>query len=200
MTVDALLKGLVLAGGESQRMGGDKAAMDFSGQSLLDRAVSLLSEVVADVYVSAREEQRKLAGRDSYRLVTDSLPFAGPAAGILSAHCADPEAAWLVLACDMPMVTESMLGQLVAGRDASMAATAWMAEGREVLEPLCAVYEPATLAAFLAQAQAGGGVSPLGWLSSQPIKLLTGAAGTAMSSANTPEELEVMQAAAKQLP
>ncbi len=199
MTAKAVLKGLVLAGGDSRRMGSDKAAIEFAGQSLLDRAVCLLSEVVEEVYVSVREQQRNTGGRDRYPLITDSLPLAGPAAGILSAHLADPEAAWLVLACDMPGVTMPMLGQLVEERDALLAGTAWTGEERELPEPLCAVYEPATLAAFLIQIQAGGEVSPLGWLRSQSVKCLSGA-GINMSSTNTPEELEAMQETAKQAP
>jgi molybdopterin-guanine dinucleotide biosynthesis protein A len=197
---EPVLKGLVLAGGDSRRMGSDKAAREFSGQSLLDRAVSLVSEVVDETCVSAREQQRNLAGREHYRLIPDSLPFAGPAAGILSAHCADRGAAWLVLACDMPMVTAHMLRRLVAERDASAAATAWIAEGREQPEPLCAVYEPATLAAFLEKAQAGECLSPLSWLNTQPVKLLAGAVEDSLSSANTPEELERMQVVANSVP
>jgi len=186
------LKGLILAGGESKRMGADKAAVEFSGETLLDHAVSTMAPIVDSVFVSARDGQRLSAGRETYPFIADSLgpEVQGPAAGILSAHCLHPDAAWLVLAVDMPLVTVAMLERLIGERDPDRAATAWHSEREGVPEPLCAVYEPATLVRFLHQVQAGGDTSPQRWLSSQPVKLLAGSSRGLLAGANTPQELD----------
>ena len=57
-TLSPPLRGLVLAGGTSRRMGRDKAAIVIDGQTLLQRAVSLLSHHVSDVFVSVRPDQQ----------------------------------------------------------------------------------------------------------------------------------------------
>jgi len=190
------LKGLVLAGGESKRMGADKAAIEFSGKTLLDQAVSTMAHVVDDVFVSARDEQRLSAGRETYPFIADRLgpEIRGPAAGILSAHCQYPDAAWLVLAMDMPLVTVAMLEGLVSERDSDYDATAWRSERNSAPEPLCAVYEPATLVRFLHQVQAGGDTSPQRWLGTQSVKLLAGSGSGLLAGANTPQELDLRRA------
>lgn len=193
MTTVPELKGLVLAGGDSSRMGSDKAAANFGTHSLLARAMQAMQPVVAEVFVSARAEQAQAAGRSDYPLITDSLELRGPAAGILSAHLYDPAAAWLVLACDLPLVTTAVLQELVHGRAADKAATAWSYGKDGQAEPLCAVYEPATLAGFLREVKGGGKPSPQAWLSKQQVKLLQRPAGQVLAGANTPGELEELQ-------
>lgn len=183
----------MLTGGDSRRMGSDKAALLYGHSTLLDRAARALQPVVSEVFVSARAEQRGAAGRSHYPLIADSIPVRGPAAGILSAHCHDPGAAWLVLACDLPLVSSDLLHQLVAERDTDLAATAWLAESAEQAEPLCAVYEPATLAAFLRAVKAGGKPSPQQWLDGQHVKLLPRPSGRVLAGANTPAELAGLQ-------
>jgi molybdopterin-guanine dinucleotide biosynthesis protein A len=56
--MDAPLYGLVLAGGRSSRMGRDKAALRYEGQTQLERAMALLSAHVARAYVSVRPDQK----------------------------------------------------------------------------------------------------------------------------------------------
>lgn len=186
------LKGLILAGGESRRMGTDKAALQFAGKTLLDRAVSIMAPLVDSVFVSGRAEQRLQAGRASYAFIADSLgpEIRGPAAGILSAHRCYPDAAWLIMAVDMPLVTAAVLKRLIRERSPDHAATAWHSEVRNAPEPLCAVYEPATLVGFLHQVKAGGDFSPQRWLNTQSVKLLEGADSKFLAGANTPQELD----------
>jgi molybdopterin-guanine dinucleotide biosynthesis protein A len=183
------LWGLVLAGGHSRRLGRDKAAVLYEGSPLLERAVQLLRPVVESVYVSVREDQAHDELRRRYALVTDSLQTAGPAAGILAAHSANPRAAWLVLACDMPRVGERDLAALVRGRNPALAATAFRQPGDGRPEPLCAIYEPATLARFQDLVQSGGHASPRDLLASMPAVLLDPPDAQVLGSINTPDDL-----------
>jgi molybdopterin-guanine dinucleotide biosynthesis protein A len=185
----AQLRGLVLAGGRSERLGRDKAALIVDGQSLLERAVTKLSSVVSDVRVAVRPDQLSDLLRGHFALLPDIAEGIGPAAGIIAAHRSCPDAAWLVLACDMPRVTADMLGILVRHRDASRPATAFRMPADGLPEPLCAIYEPATLARFRRQIETGGNPSPRSWLIAEQPVLLDAPGADALGSINTPDDL-----------
>lgn len=193
----APLRGLVLAGGRSERLGRDKAAVEIDGTTLLARAVAALGAVAGDVRVAVRGDQFADRLRGCFRLLADAGEGIGPAAGILAAHAAEPAAAWLVLACDMPLAGPAVLRALVAARDPARAGTAFRAPSDGLPEPLCAIYEPATLAAFRRHVAAGGSPSPRGWLAAAHPLLLDAPAPGALGSINTPEDLEHLVGAAR---
>ncbi len=184
------LRGLVLAGGRSLRFGSDKASARYAGESLLSRAVAAVGAVVADVRVAARPEQMQDDERRAFRLIADRLHDIGPAAGILAAHETEPESAWLVVACDMPRLDAATLARLVAARDPAREATAFCAPRDGRPEPLCAIYEPATLARFRRQVEQGGNPSARAWLAAADTRLVEPPDASALANANTPEELE----------
>ena len=140
----------MLAGGASRRLGRDKAllsagAAEGGGETLAARAARRLGEVCRDVAVADRG-RRLVAGLPS---LADG-PGEGPAAGILGAVHGFPGRALLVLACDLPEVPAGLLAELAAD-PADWAVPRWA--GR--LEPLCALYRPAALAALAAAVAAG---------------------------------------------
>jgi molybdenum cofactor guanylyltransferase len=139
----APLYGLVLAGGEGRRMGGDKGALVFHREPQARHARQLLLACCVDAFVSVRAEQATARTyADLPLIVDDSTRARGPAAGLRVAWRRCPMAAWLVLATDMPLVDAAVLAALVAARDTGRLATAFRhADG--TLEPLCTIYEPA---------------------------------------------------------
>jgi molybdopterin-guanine dinucleotide biosynthesis protein A len=153
----------VLAGGASRRLGRDKASLVAGGETLAARAARKLSTVCAEVALADRG-RRLIAGLPSLQ----DGPGEGPAAGILGAARAYPGRALLVLACDLPEVPESLLAALAA-EEADWAVP--RREGR--LEPLCARYGPAALAA-LAESVAAGDLAPhrLAGISTLAIRFL----------------------------
>ena len=185
----APLLGLVLAGGRSLRFGADKAAATYDGKTLLARAVAAVKAVVPEVYVAARPEQASDALRRQFRLIPDRFQEIGPAAGILAAHETDPGAAWLVVACDMPLLDPAMIRDLVHRRDPRREATAFRAARDDLPEPLCAIYEPATLARFRRQVGQGGNPSARAWLAGADTLLVDAPHADALLNVNTPEEL-----------
>ena len=111
MNSPAPLYGLVLTGGRSRRFGRDKAAFEIAGETLLQRTVELLAPLVAELRVSVRPDQVSESHRAAYPLLVDQLAD-GPGAGLLAAHAHAPAAAWLVLACDLPLINPAILVQL----------------------------------------------------------------------------------------
>jgi molybdopterin-guanine dinucleotide biosynthesis protein A len=136
--------GLVLAGGESRRLGHDKARLE--GATLTLGAVERLAAVCAEVAVADRGREL-VPGRLS---LTDGAGR-GPAAGILGGAAGYPGRSLLVLACDLPRVPAGLLAELARSAAIDWVVPRW--EGG--LEPLCAFYGPAALAALAARAQAG---------------------------------------------
>lgn len=149
--------GLVMAGGESRRMGMPKAHLQGpDGRTWLEHTVGLLDACCERVWVSVRESQRS-AFPPQLEVVVDGYADLGPAAGLLSAWDRFPDRAWLVLAVDMPRVTVTVLKHLLAAREAPGVATGFR-HPDGVPEPLCAVWEPAA-ADLVRSAAAGGNVS-----------------------------------------
>jgi len=186
--VTAPLYGLVLAGGRSTRMGEDKAALEYGGRSQLERAFALLTPLLSRCFVSVRKDQHD-ALRGRFPQIADSAEVAGPAAGILSALSAFPEAAWLVVACDLPFLDAATLQFLIARRDPAQLATAFRSSHDGLPEPVCAIYEPAAASA-LQTFMSGGRNCPRKFLIQSPVLLLDQPRAEALDNVNTPGELD----------
>lgn len=190
----APVHGLVLAGGLSTRMQRDKAALLYEGQDQLSRAVELLGRQVQPVFVSVRPTQVQDSVRNRWPMIVDIAGSEGPLAGILSAQAAHPQVAWLVIACDLPFMSDDVLRQLIARRDPSAVATAYRSAHDGLPEPLCAIWEPQAAGA-LAHYQAGGGRCPRKFLIKQDAPLLEPVNPHALDNINTPQEYESARAA-----
>ncbi len=181
------LCGLILAGGLSSRMRRDKAALAYAGRNQLDRVYELAARHVGKVFVSVRPHQMNEATRAGKPLILDSIESGGPIAGIRSAQRAYPRAAWLVLACDLPFLSDAALAHLVARRDPSAVATAYSSAHDGLPEPLCAIWEPAAAAALDAY-QESGGTCPRKFLLRSAARLVEPVDKRALDNVNTPEE------------
>ena len=138
--------GVVLAGGESRRLGRDKALLELDGETLAARAARLLAAACGEVAVADRGR----AVAPGCRSLADG-PGRGPAAGILGAAAAYPGRPLLVLACDLPRVPPGLLAELARTADCDWAVPRW--EGG--VEPLCALYAPTALALLAARVAKG---------------------------------------------
>jgi molybdenum cofactor guanylyltransferase len=179
--------GLILAGGISRRMNLDKAALKYQGKAQLDRAFDLASRHVTHVFVSVRANQTLDPTRAQRPMIADSVAGEGPIAGIRSALAAHPKVAWLVLACDLPYLSDAALDFLLRRRDAAALATAYTSAHDGLPEPLCAIWEPSAAEA-LADYQAGGGHCPRKFLVRHGARLLEPQDTRALDNVNTPEE------------
>lgn len=183
--------GLLLSGGASRRMQRDKAQLSYGGQPQLMRAWHLLEAVTERAFVSVRAEQRDDSLRARLPQIIDRYDAIGPAAGILTAQEAYPDVAWMVIACDLPLLDKAVLKTLIAARDASCDATAFISRFDELPEPLCALWEPSSHAVMKQRFDAGS-CCPRKTLILSRTKLLP-APGNTLDNINTPEEFEQMQ-------
>jgi molybdopterin-guanine dinucleotide biosynthesis protein A len=127
--------GLLLAGGQSRRMGGgDKALRLLGGRSLLERVIERLRPQVAALVLNANGDPTRFAGF-GLPVVADSIAdFAGPLAGILAGldwtavHRPDCPVVASV-ATDAPFLPEDLVSRLVAGMEAAGAELACAASG-----------------------------------------------------------------------
>jgi molybdopterin-guanine dinucleotide biosynthesis protein A len=178
---------LILAGGSSSRMHRDKAALQYQGQSQLDRAFELAARHVDNVFVSVRAGQTADPTRARRPQIVDCVEGEGPIVGIRSGLAAHPHAAWLVLACDLPFLSDTAVSQLLRERDPTALATAFRSTHDGLPEPLCAIWEPAAAAA-LADYQSQGGKCPRKFLIRHAARLLEPLDRYALDNVNTPEE------------
>jgi molybdopterin-guanine dinucleotide biosynthesis protein A/molybdopterin converting factor small subunit len=183
----APLYGLVLAGGRSTRMHRDKAALEYAGRSQLERAVELITPLVERVFVSVRAEQSGDPLRGRFAQIIDSGEVEGPIAGIIAAQSLHPDAAWLVLACDLPLLDRQTLQHLLRSRCPQRQATAYRSSHDGLPEPLCTIYEPSSREVMRAYI-ASGRDCPRKFLINADAALLDQPEPGALDNVNTPQE------------
>jgi len=145
------LHGLVLAGGKSTRMKADKGKMIYHEKPQRDHLYALLSGHVNNSFISCRKDQQ--AELKDHNLIMDRFDELGPFGAILSAFSAYPDNAWLVVACDLPLIDKGVIRKLVEHRDPSKVATAYHNPKTGFPEPLITIWEPKaymTMLQFLA--------------------------------------------------
>ena len=148
------LDGIVLAGGQSRRLGIDKALLSLGGGPLLQAAVQRVSQVCRRVIVAVDRPGRYRRLRLSADFVADASPGRGPLAGLQSGLQACSTEYALVVACDLPFLNVELL-RYMAGLPRSWQALVPRAAGRD--HPLHAVYARSCLPEVDALLAAGGG-------------------------------------------
>jgi molybdopterin-guanine dinucleotide biosynthesis protein A len=134
-----------------------------------------------------RPDQRADATRAAYPQIVDHGDVEGPIAGISAALGEFPDAAWLVLACDLPFLDARTLDTLIAARDPASDATAFRSSHDGLPEPLCAIYEPRARASVAAHI-AGGRNCPRKYLINAHTRLLDQPNPRALDNVNTVAE------------
>jgi molybdopterin-guanine dinucleotide biosynthesis protein A len=116
------MHGIILAGGQSTRMGTDKALLDIGGKPLLGLLIErMLSLGLNSITVSVSGKEREMKYRDSLgeslagqiRFVQDEYPDCGPLAGLHAGLSGLPAGYAFVMACDMPVVSEPLLRRML---------------------------------------------------------------------------------------
>lgn len=189
VTLATPLYGLVLAGGESRRMGQDKARLQHGGQSQLAFVVQLLQKYVERVFVSTRPDQQQDEERRRFDQIVDRYRDMGPVAGILSAMDEYPAADWLVVACDLPNIDAPTIACLLEHRSHEKPFSAYISSHDDLPEPLCAIYT-ARSKAVLRRFVDDGVLCPRKMLIRSDTLLLEQPNPRALDNVNTPDDLQ----------
>lgn len=148
------MRGAILAGGQASRFGGEpKGLMPVGGVRILDRLADRLTRVGAVPITLIANAPDAGAWHPGLPVVPDVRPETGTLGGLLTAVAAG-DGPVLVVAWDMPFVSESLLAALVAGsagHDVYLPASS----SRRGVEPLCGVYGPACRAPITRAIDAG---------------------------------------------
>jgi molybdopterin-guanine dinucleotide biosynthesis protein A len=125
---------IVLAGGRSRRMGQDKATLPFGDETLLERTVRIVREVVPEVLVISREDQPRVG---DFRVVHDSAEGLGPLAGLVKGlEVMSSERAFLT-SCDVPFLKPEYLRLMIE-----------LSQGHPITVPLVDGYHMTTSAVY----------------------------------------------------
>lgn len=188
------VEGFILVGGASSRMGANKAHLRFGAQTGVERIAAHLQSLSRRVRVVGSHDGFDATGFEN---VPDLLERWGALGGIYSAFEAS-EAEWIVVvACDLPLVTDALFKRLWNFVDDSFdAIVPIQSDGRP--QPLCAIYRPKTVSSDLAGLIAAGEHMPRAflaqirtrWVSFEELSDLPGAEHFFLN-VNTPDDYEL---------
>jgi len=137
------VSGLILAGGQSRRMGANKAFLKVGGRPIIERVIEQVASVSQEILLLTNEPDEY--AHLGYPTVPDVYPGQGSLIGIYSGLKAARYPVALVVACDMPFLDASLLRYMISlapGHDAVVPRT------EQGLEPLHALYSKACLPAM----------------------------------------------------
>jgi len=180
------LYGLVLAGGKSTRMGEDKSLITYFGLEHRIYLAKMIAPFCEKTYISCQENQLS-ENLDGCNPLIDLVPSKGPMSGLISAFLTHPNAAWLVIPCDLPLFSAKNITQLLHERDDQSIATVFTSSNHDFPEPLIGIWEPSAFP-LLEQQYEEGNYSLLNILNNNYIYLVTALDPEGLTNVNTPEE------------
>lgn len=204
--------GIILSGGQSRRMGQDKALLELGGQRLIDRVAEALGQVCDDLIVVANDVERYRGS--GWRVVPDAFPGAGSLGGLYTGLQAAHYPYVVTVACDMPFLKVDLLRYLAdaaQGWDAAIPRApveGMTGRGRRRdgpptakdvdLQPLHAVYHR-RVARHIRARIAAGDLRVIGFLPAIRVRYVNAQdvqrldpEGLSFLNANTPEEWQAV--------
>ena len=188
-----MLSIVIQAGGESRRMGQDKALMPFLGRPLIQRVVGRLSPIADEMLVTTNNP-------DAYhflglRLFLDLKPGRGALGGLYTALSSARYPSVAVVACDMPFASPKLVetaGRLLLEKDVDVV----IPDSGSGLEPLHAIYRRETCIPVIEAAMEADQWRLISWFSQVKVHIMlpeevreNDPSGLAFWNLNTPEEL-----------
>jgi len=136
------LLGIVLAGGQSQRLGRDKCLIELGNEDFVARTAALIAPFCSQTWIIGRNASRH--GLD-VPWTLDDYPGKGPLGGILTGLRRAEGQACLVLACDLPFMDAATLEELIRCREnrpGKAVMTTFEQSETGFIESLVSIYEP----------------------------------------------------------
>ncbi len=198
------LAAIVLAGGQSSRMGQDKALIPVRGVPLLRRTCDIAASCASQIYVvTARTETYQPLLPSHYHLIAEKPLFnqaqlQGPLVGFAQGLAVIPTDWVLLLACDLPYLQADLLQRWSQQLDAIEPTIAALLPRHEKgWEPLCGFYRTNSLCRLNTFIQQGGR-SFQQWLAQEAVQEIAFSPSASMHlreqqmlfNCNTPKDLE----------
>jgi molybdenum cofactor guanylyltransferase len=185
---------VILAGGQSRRMGFNKALIDVDGRPIISILIDQVRRLTSRILISSNDDS-------SYRflnfpVIPDHFAGCGPLAGLHAAMRSNDCSLYVVLACDLPNLQARLLRSLVSLTEGFDAAIPRTSDG--IAHPLCAVYRRTCLPVIEQALQKGSNkfietfitdVLAVRWVG--PDEGVYGAAD--LANINTPEDLQKLR-------
>jgi molybdenum cofactor guanylyltransferase len=182
----------VQAGGESRRMGQDKALMPFLGRPLIQRVVDRLASIADEMIVTTnRPEDYRILGLP---LFPDLIPGRGALGGLYTALSSATCESVAVVACDMPFASATLI-EAAEGLLLKEEADVVIPDSGGGLEPMHAVYRRDTCIPAIESAIESDQWKLISWFPQVKVRILLpdevkqhDPAGLAFWNLNTPDE------------
>jgi len=129
------ITGIILAGGKSTRMGRDKGFMLWKDKPFVQHSIDALSPLVNDIIIVSDRTEYDIFG---FKRIPDNIVEAGPLSGLYSGLMESNTELNLILSCDVPLISSTVLEKVVAAYDTGVAAVVCAADDR--IMPLVALY------------------------------------------------------------
>lgn len=130
------ITGIILAGGKSSRMGEDKGFLSLNGKTFMSYIIEALQPIVGDiVIVSSNLDYDFFKLKRVADVMEDSGPLAGLYAGLLHSETENN----IVLSCDVPLISTSVLKKLIEGMTTEADVIQFESQGKTM--PLVAMYK-----------------------------------------------------------
>jgi len=133
--------GFITAGGQSSRMGRDKAWLELGGRPMIEHVIAGLAPVTSKLAIIANGPDYEKLG---YHVFADLHCGIGPLEAIRVALANTLTSRAVLVGCDLPFVTADLFNRLLGIPGNQQATVPVDADGK--LEPLCAIYRPEALA------------------------------------------------------
>ena len=126
----------ILVGGKSSRMGEPKAWLEIENKPIINRTIEIANRITNELIIVSSEDYKPFDTLKT-KIVTDQIKGKGPLMAIFTALQSISNSHCLILACDLPFITERILiemGRKIGSHDAVVPLT------NNGFEPLCAIY------------------------------------------------------------
>ena len=133
------ITGIILAGGQSKRMGTEKGLVPFLGKPMIEHVLEAIRPLCKHIFISSNS---KVFTYLELPVIKDNLTDFGPSAGILEGLKSSTDPQNIVIPCDMPLVSTSFLRRLVS---CSKGSEITVTEVYGKVQPLCGIYRKSIL-------------------------------------------------------
>jgi len=130
---------LILAGGKSERMGTDKAFINFNGQSFIESSIQAVKPFCNRIIILG---DPTIFSHLGFEVISDFIEKSGPLAGLYTGLSASITEVNVTLSCDIPLIHSGLVEKLLMEYDSRL--DALVCESEERLHPLVGIYHKRT--------------------------------------------------------